>query len=76
MMDKQQLNISVLRRAMPELHRTWRGDGRPRVRCLRPTELGVAMDRAALTGKHDTRVRRAHQMLNAALAMDDLECDV
>ena len=44
MMDKQQLNISVLRRAMPELHRTWRGDGRPRVRCLRPTELGVAID--------------------------------
>ena len=27
-----------------------------------------AAPRAALTGKHDTLVRRAHQMLNAALA--------
>jgi len=25
--------------------------------------------RAALTGKHDTLVRRAHQMLNAALTL-------
>ena len=25
--------------------------------------------RAALTGKHDTLVRRAHQMLNAALKL-------
>jgi len=27
--------------------------------------------RAALTGKHDTLVRRAHQMLNAALTLPD-----
>ena len=28
----------------------------------------LAPNKAALTGKHDTLVRRAHQMLNAALA--------
>ena len=29
--------------------------------------LNFLITRAALTGKHDTLVRRAHQMLNAAL---------
>jgi len=33
------------------------------------TLILVAM--AALTGKHDTLVRRAHQMLNAALLVAD-----
>ena len=29
----------------------------------------MSLFRAALTGKHDTLVRRAHQMLNAALSL-------
>ena len=36
---------------------------------LNSTQTKPSLPRAALTGKHDTLVRRAHQMLNAALGL-------
>jgi len=42
-----------------------------RLHSVKMTTRSRAMSRAALTAKHDTLVRRAHQMLNAALAMSN-----
>ena len=58
---------SVIEYGLPIYTHKWRTCRDRRLCDVALTVCVVGAGRAALTGKHDTLVRRAHQMLNAAL---------